>query len=32
MKYRLFALDDPLLRLELVHDMLNPVDPTRPLS
>lgn len=32
MKYRLFALDDPLLRLELVHDMLNPVDPSRPLS
>lgn len=32
MKYRLFALDDPLLRLELVHDLLNPVDPPRPLS
>lgn len=32
MKYRLFALDDPLLRLELIHDLLNPSPPSPPLS
>jgi Lon protease-like protein len=32
MKYRLFALDDPLLRLELIHDLLHPSQPTPPLS
>ena len=32
MKYRLFALDDPLLRLELVHDLLHPSDPPPTLS
>jgi Lon protease-like protein len=27
MKYRLFALQEPLLRLELIGDMVDPVDP-----
>ena len=32
MKYRLFAIDDPLLRLELIHDLLHPSEPRPPLS
>ena len=32
MRYRLFGLDDPLLRLELIHDLLNPVDPPPTVS
>lgn len=32
LRYRLFALDDPLLRLELIHDWLNPVDPPPSVS
>jgi hypothetical protein len=27
MKYRLFALQEPLLRLELIGDMVAPVEP-----
>jgi hypothetical protein len=30
MKYRLFALQEPLMRLELVGDMVAPAEATDP--